>query len=283
MKSIPVRQIKEPDFPERFVIHDIEALMSGEDFIQELHRHNFYFVMILEKGTGEHIIDFKHYTISDCSVFFMRPGQVHQLVLKKGSTGYLIEFTGDFYSPREKFAGSVFRKVSHKNHCLVEPGKFKKLLSVSKDIFQEFSTQQTGYKEIIKANLEVFFVELVRQSKNPVSLPDNNKEYALQRLDRLLELLEKHLKTKKQVLQYAELMHLTPYQLNAITRETTGRTCSELISDHIVLEAKRHLLATTDQVNQIAFGLGYEDVSYFIRFFRKQTGYSPEAFRKNFI
>ncbi|HRW99910.1 MAG TPA: AraC family transcriptional regulator [Cyclobacteriaceae bacterium] len=50
----------------------------------------------------------------------------------------------------------------------------------------------------------------------------------------------------------------------------------------MLLEAKRYLLATSNQVNQIAFQLGYEDVSYFIRFFKKLTGNTPEAFRKNF-
>ncbi|HEX8279287.1 MAG TPA: helix-turn-helix domain-containing protein [Segetibacter sp.] len=35
-------------------------------------------------------------------------------------------------------------------------------------------------------------------------------------------------------------------------------------------------------MNQIADHLGYEDVSYFIRFFKKHTGYSPEAFRYNY-
>jgi len=55
-----------------------------------------------------------------------------------------------------------------------------------------------------------------------------------------------------------------------------------VITDHIILEAKRQLLATTSQINQIAGGLGYEDVSYFIRFFKKHTGHSPEAFRQKF-
>ena len=50
----------------------------------------------------------------------------------------------------------------------------------------------------------------------------------------------------------------------------------------MILEAKRNLLATSNLVNQIADDLGHEDVSYFIRFFKKHTGYSPEAFRQNF-
>ncbi|MBK9402216.1 MAG: helix-turn-helix transcriptional regulator [Bacteroidetes bacterium] len=54
------------------------------------------------------------------------------------------------------------------------------------------------------------------------------------------------------------------------------------INDEIILEAKRQLLAGSCQVNELAWQMGYEDVSYFIRFFKKHTGYSPEAFRKNF-
>jgi AraC-like DNA-binding protein len=44
----------------------------------------------------------------------------------------------------------------------------------------------------------------------------------------------------------------------------------------------RLLLATANQVKEVADGLGYEDVSYFIRFFKKQTGQTPDAFRKKF-
>lgn len=78
------------------------------------------------------------------------------------------------------------------------------------------------------------------------------------------------------------MLHLTTYQLNAITKETLGKTGSQLINEQILLEAKRQLLSTSNQVNQIAYDLGYEDVSYFIRFFKKHIGNSPEIFRQNF-
>ena len=81
---------------------------------------------------------------------------------------------------------------------------------------------------------------------------------------------------------YAKKMNLTTYQLNAITKEALGKTCSEVISDGVVLEAKRRLLATATQVSQIAWDLGYEDVSYFIRFFKRHTAFTPEAFRNKF-
>jgi AraC-like DNA-binding protein len=77
-------------------------------------------------------------------------------------------------------------------------------------------------------------------------------------------------------------MSVSSYQLNQITKSAIGKTASALIDEHILLEAKRYLLATANQVKEIADHLGYEDPSYFIRFFKKHTGLSPDTFRKNF-
>ena len=82
--------------------------------------------------------------------------------------------------------------------------------------------------------------------------------------------------------EYAEMLSITPYQLNAITKTSLQKTASELINEHITLEAKRILISTGNQVNQVADMLGYDDPSYFIRFFKKQTGFTPETFRQNF-
>ncbi|UOB18924.1 AraC family transcriptional regulator [Abyssalbus ytuae] len=282
MQQIPVRHINELDFSENFNIRKIETLLSENNMVQELHRHNYFFVLFLEKGKGEHTIDFISYPITDHSVFFLRPGQVHKLNLKKRSTGYLIQFNRNFYIPKEDSSNFVLRKVSYKNYCPLDSAKFKKLLSILAFIFEEYTFKQKRYEDVIKANLEILFIEIVRQSQNPKSISDNSNQYHQDRLEELLDLLQTHIATNKQVTEYAEFMNLTTFQLNKIIKETIGKTCSQLINEQIILEAKRNLLATTNKVNQIAYNLGYEDTSYFIRFFKKHTGFSPETFRKNF-
>lgn len=282
MESIPVRYISstQQDSLGRFNIRDVHDLLAGKDMIQELHRHDFFYVLVLQKGTGNHEIDFTPYEVCDNSVFFMRPGQVHQLTLKEGSAGYLMEFSTDFYYPHDDTSHQLLRKASNLNLYQLDTERFKTFLSVSSYIFKEYNDKQEGYHEVIKANLHILFIELVRQ--NNKSLAGNANPYLLERLEKFLELLETHISTHKQVSQYAEMLNLSSYQLNSITKTTLGKTCSELIDEYIILEAKRFLLATSNQVNQIAYHLGYEDVSYFIRFFKKHTGHSPEAFRHNF-
>jgi AraC-like DNA-binding protein/mannose-6-phosphate isomerase-like protein (cupin superfamily) len=285
MKKIPIRQIttNQQELPSSgsFKIRKVEDLLDREDLFHELHRHDFFFIIALQKGEGTHEIDFTTYHVFDNSVFFMRPGQVHQLQLKADSTGYLVEFNTGFYHPKDKLSTQRLRKASNKNYCKLETNRFEKLLAILTYIYLEYTGKEEGFQDVIKANLDIFFIEFVRQSPNPSGPSTNVNPYTQERLEEFLEHLETHITNFKQVSQYTDLMSLSPYQLNEITKATMGKTASELINEHIILEAKRNLLATPNQIKDIADQLGYEDVSYFIRFFKKQTGYSPEAFRHN--
>lgn len=284
MKNIPVRYIhtssKEPNISEGFNIRRVEDLSAGKDMTQELHRHDFFYILALEKGAGDHAIDFTSYEVCDNSVFLMRPGQVHQLTLRAGSSGYLLGFNSDFYYRRDKVLSQLLRKACNINFYRLDTNIIKKLFALLNYISDEYTNQQEGYQEIVKANLDILFVELVRQQRNRILRKAD--AYSQERLQEFSELLEKHIHDQKQVSQYADMLNLSSYQLNAITKATLGKTCSELINEYIILESKRYLLATSNQVNQIAYQLGYEDVSYFIRFFKKHTGHSPEVFRSNF-
>jgi AraC-like DNA-binding protein len=286
MKIIPVRQIaqkqKEQGSFEKFTIRDVKVLLGGKDLIQDLHRHDFYFLLVLQQGKGRHDIDFKPYKISNNTVFFLRPGQVHQLALKKGCTGFLIEFNSIFYHPNKEISNQRLRKASSNNYYKIDNSRFKKMLFVLTSIFHEYTERQEGYEEIIKSTLDILFIEIVRQSQKYKSTTSDAKQYTQERLEEFLGLLETNITAHKNVSDYAGMLHLSVYQLNTITKETLGKTPSELINKYIILESKRYLLATSNQVNQIAYHLGYEDISYFIRFFKKHTGYSPKSFRQKF-
>jgi AraC-like DNA-binding protein len=149
-------------------------------------------------------------------------------------------------------------------------------------MFREFNAKEEGYQEMILSSLDIFFIEFVRQSPNPNAVVTTAASYTQERFEEFMELLDKYIATQKQVSQYTDRMSLSAYQLNEITKSSIGKTASDLINEHIILEAKRYLLATPNQVKDIADLLGYEDPSYFIRFFKKHTGFSPDAFRQHF-
>jgi AraC-like DNA-binding protein len=286
MKTIPLRFLntnpKALNEFENFSIRDISESMAGNDLIQDTHRHNFFFILALLKGKGDHTIDFIPYKIKNHTIFFMRPGQVHQLNLKAGSTGYLIQFKKDFYLTNDKNSGLLLRKASSKNIQLPDVKTFNKLYSILTEIFRESNTKNEKYSEVINASFSIFFIELVRYQQKIEQNMDKGSVLNQDRLEDFMELLDAHISKNKQPAIYAKMLNLTPYQLNTITKTALGKTSSDLINEQIILESKRYLLSTSNQVKEIAYHLGYEDTSYFIRFFKKHTGLSPEVFRNNF-
>lgn len=269
MKKIPVRQIQEPNLTDHFSIKAVEALLNEGDMVQELHGHDFFYLLVLKNGIGEHEIDFTMHEVGDNMLFFMRPGQVHQLNLKRGSTGYLLQFKPDFFDAQDHSAVQLLRQASRQNFCKTDTNRFDKLTNILAYIFKEFTDRQEGYQEVIKAGFHVFLIELLRQRQNKERPIKGGNPYAQEKLEQFVELLEVRLTIFKQVGQYAGLMNISTYQLSAITKNLLNKTPSKLINEYIILEAKRQLLATSNQVSQIAYYLGYEDVSYFIRFFKK--------------
>lgn len=286
MKKIPVRHIAPPTsapaMSGKFNIREVQQILGGTDVVHDIHKHDFYFVLVLQKGQGIHEIDFIEYKVHDDIIFILRPGQVHRLELKAGTTGFLMEFDKTFYHRKDATTDDRWKKAFSKNYCEVQAGRFTKLYTLLSTMFNEFTEMQEGYIEAIKANLDLFFIEYVRQSPNPKNIAKTESGYVGERFEELVYLLEENIISTKNVSQYADMLNLSAYQLNAITKSTVGKTLSELINEQITLEAKRNLLATSNQIKDIAWDLGYEDVSYFIRFFKKHTGHSPDAFRKKF-
>jgi AraC family transcriptional regulator, transcriptional activator of pobA len=91
--------------------------------------------------------------------------------------------------------------------------------------------------------------------------------------------VEQNFRAVTSISGYAQLLRVNPAALSGAVKEQTGRTAGTFIRQRILLEAQRLLLHTSLTVSEIAYGIGFEYPSYFIRFFRHLTGKTPSAFR----
>jgi AraC family transcriptional activator of pobA len=82
------------------------------------------------------------------------------------------------------------------------------------------------------------------------------------------------------VKDYAAMLSVTPTHLSRRVKAVSGRTAGDVIFDRIMLEAKRQLVFTDKPVAEIAYGLDFSSPSYFTRFFTRQAGETPKAFRR---
>lgn len=154
IKGIPVRHIKasqtNQDVAEHISIREVQQLLNNQDLTQDLHRHDFYFIMAIERGHGSHAIDFTHYDLCDRCIFFMHPGQVHELSIKAGSTGFLIQFKTDFY-PHDRFTGDLLRSLRRQTFCQLNEELFRKLMITLSQLHHEYQHRKEKFNEALRA------------------------------------------------------------------------------------------------------------------------------------
>lgn len=227
------------------------------------------------------MVDFVWYELEDNMLFLLRPGQVHQLDCVRD--GISIIFTEKFYftNKNDKETLYDFSNLFDSWHgygpvrlgtCVSESFR---LLS---DLMSREMKSSLSNSSIIKHYLNAFLLLAEREKRRnaaEIMMPHHHDSRVVQ----LRRLIEKHFQCEHQVTFYANVFALTPKRLNEITKETTGRTITELLHDRIVLEAKRNLAFSHKSVKEICYELGFEDPAYFSRFFKNNTGISPQDFR----
>jgi AraC family transcriptional regulator, transcriptional activator of pobA len=91
--------------------------------------------------------------------------------------------------------------------------------------------------------------------------------------------VENHYKTKHQVQEYADLLNKSPKTLSNLFSIYNQKSPLHIIHERLSLEARRLLIYTDKSTKEIAFELGFEEVSHFSRFFKKQIGQAPTDFK----
>ena len=153
--------------------------------------------------------------------------------------------------------------------------KFDLLLEV---ILEEFRTQDDIQGEMLQMLLKRLIIICTRLAKEQLivrSLDDQQVD-VIRKFNVLVDL---HYRTLRKVKDYAELLHKSPKTLSNLFAIYQQKTPQQIIQERIVLEAKRLLLFSPMQTQEIAYDLGFTDPAYFSRYFRKIAGQSPTAFR----
>ena len=92
--------------------------------------------------------------------------------------------------------------------------------------------------------------------------------------------IEQHLADDLSLTRISELVSLNPFYLSRLYSQLTGESLTETVMAARLAEAKRLLKETNDKIQDVAASVGFESASYFTRFFKKETGYTPQEFRQ---
>lgn len=241
------------------------------------HRHNFYMICLIIRGSGIHVIDFEKIKIIPNRLFFVKPEQVHFWEVRPDSKFAVVQFSMDFLTELFHYNSIPAVNTSFEPYIDLGPDSAKIFFDILQKIEQESVHDKLNSNKIIQALIFLLLSEIERLVTSGSVMRKNNHKYII--LEDFKNLLNIRYREITSVNEYARQLNITPNYLNIVVKETTGLTANELVHKRIILEAKRLLINEHSDIEQIAFELGFKDASYFARFFKRSTGLSPTGFR----
>ncbi len=268
-----------------FYIEKLQTHLKQHEFISKPHRHDFYLLLYVIQGSGKHDIDFVSYDLRPGSFFVMTPGQVHAWNLAPGTDGYIVFFVPEFYRmglTENSLLDFPFFHSLHPNPLIPLPPNAEPMLDrVLQEMQAEFHRPAPPDLRLLRSYLDIVLLKVARHYATGVA--GQGAQGTTFKLRKLEELIDQHYATLKQPSEYAERMHLSASYLNNICKKNLNKTLSDLIHERVVLEAKRYFAYSDLTINEVAHTLNFTETSYFIRFFKKQTGLTPEQFKESLI
>ena len=248
------------------------------------HRHSFYEILYYTGGSGIHFIDFEPYPLITPMLFLIAPGQVHCWDIQAHLDGYVLFFTEAFpaFSPiNQSLLFDIFHNT-HKPYLQLNKSQTDTVNTIIKTIETEYLSDQFRRTSVIQAYLHILLIQIKRTFPPIIENKQPSGIAAYSIIRRFRQLVTSHFKEGLSVQVYADKMKVSVSHLIDTLKSITGSTPGEIIRREIILEAKRLLIHTELNITEIGYQLDFEDSSYFGRFFKREAGMSPMAFRQSF-
>lgn len=245
------------------------------------------FILVLS-GSCTVQLNLIKYTLLKNEIIMVKPQTVaHILEMSPKFSVVSVSFTVDFimnnglkkedFDAFEIFTANNIPKITLSKEEAKDTVAMAKILERNK----RFSFDKLPFKqELIQSSFKLLLYHFAAIYKREFP----NLEASLTRQEdlmmRFLDLLNENYKNERTVQFYADVLCITPGYLSKVLKEVSGKTANQLIDEAVILEAKLLLHTPVLSIAEIAEELKFSDQSFFGKFFKKHTGYSPTAFRK---
>lgn len=262
-------------------------VFSFEDFPQEgimsmkSYQKDFYHItLVLKAQDGEITIDDHHYSKKDNVIYFLSTEHIFSWQRDIGIKGFTVFFRPSFLG---LYTGSFekdfsFFDLAEDNLLDLDPSKIEEILGDFQKLYKEFNSSTTYREQILQTLLLALLYKFkgIQEEFSTLEILPSKKQTLVFKFKNLVNNL---FITCKQVSDYAVKLFVSANTLNKIVKDMTGKTAKEIINEKVILESKRMLLYTSSDISEIAFTIGFEEPTHFIRFFKAHTLQTPKEYR----
>lgn len=267
------------DIPAHTIKEEILVIPIEDAYHHQLkgtHSHNFYEILYFThtKDCSVQYIDFTGYPVNTDHVYIVKPGQIYTMELS-GEKGYLVAIQVSYFERiRMFFDEHIGYRIP--NFVKMDVPNIEITEQILKVLYEEYIGEHR--EELVYAHLHSFvtLLMLTHHKNSDVAKIDS-------RISDLLSLIERYYLTQRDTLFYSHKIALSSKRLNVLSRQELGFTVKQLVQQRLLLEAKRRISYGDQTFKSIAFELGFKDTSYFSRFFKQNTGITPEEFKAKYL
>lgn len=256
------------------------------------HTHNFYEIILINQGKGQHILNDSTVPYEENSVFLLTPDDYHAFQIQDPTTFTYIKFTEQLFREKhfstydnqwiKKVENALYKPNTISENLVIDPNDNTLLFTLSKALLQEFKSPKRYSRNLLLELFGAVLIILIRnlEKKNP---PTSNTVYIeQQKLQAVLAHIRQHLNDKTLVTQkyIGTTFNISPNYLSKYLKKHTGLGLQKILTETRLKTAERLLLQSGLTISEIAIRVGFTDASHMNKIFQKYRERNPSSYRK---
>lgn len=277
-------EVGEQDNPDFVHIENIDRRSRLYDGNIRPHVHNDLFQLIfIQQGNSLVSLEKNQQQITAPCIITIPPGTVHGFIFAENTQGEVLTFSGSLPLTSSDDRSKPAFESLYTKPLVIELAEDEETASQVLNVLQQINSEHAwpnpGRELMLEHLVQILLLHLnrhliVSHKEKTASNP------SLEVLGRFRLLVETHYQQHWDVSTYADKLGMTENRLTRLCRANLNKTPLEIIQRRLILEAERKLIYTVDPVSMIAYDLGFKDPAYFARLFKRKTGLTASAYRK---
>lgn len=251
------------------------------------HKHNFFELVYIVSGTGNQCINQNSFQYHAGHMFLITPDDCHSFDIETKTEFFFLRFNDIYLKSRGLLAENIKRleyilhNANHKPGCILRNQVDKKLVNpIVEAILREFATKDLYNKELVQQLVNTMIIIVARNIAKylPEQIDPGTEEKAMGILQYIQSNIyhPERLKAEKMSSHF----NISEAYFGRYFKKHTNETVQQYITNYKTKLIEHRLQFSDKRLNEIAVEFGFTDESHFNKFFRKQKGSSPKAYRK---
>jgi AraC-like DNA-binding protein len=257
-------------------VHELPGFLIGEP-----HSLGFFDVILVTRGTGWFWLDSHRHAVRPGAVFFTTPGQVRRWDTNQldGVCLFFEDFFVKEFLQDDAFLHRLpyFHADPARAALALAPAAARRVQARLAAMQRELAHYRSDTVDLLRAQLHETLIVLAREYAAAHRVASQRPTHRV--VSRFMELVEQDAVRRHRIADYAAELAVTPGHLSVLCTQYVGQRAKRLLDNVLVSRARRMLLYTDESTARVGASLGFEDPSYFSRFFRRETGQTPKEFR----